>query len=133
MSANVEVRMSEQVLSALDKFDGSLISYKDMASHIGFTEAEIARVSIFWDSCFNGSWIYLSDELILSELTNASGRSALSDFYKRMMTYGYTENIDYKLVSINDPIVAAYMQLNSVAENPRQVKQAIKQTKNIII
>ena len=63
-------------------------------------------LNIFWKPCFNNSWIYLSDEIILNYLSEDNGSSAIANFYKRILIkLPYQENIDYKQVSYDNEIV----------------------------
>ena len=49
-------------------------------------------------------WIYLSDEIILGELTNDIGIYTLKNFYK-VVLFKYKINIDYKKIDKNDELV----------------------------
>ena len=50
-------------------------------------------------------WIYLSDEIILGELTNDKGRNSLKNFYDQCLTKKYKINIEYKKIDKNDELV----------------------------
>ena len=51
-------------------------------------------------------WIYLSDDIIKSQMTNEKGKDALIHFYKRVLLQGdYEENVDYKKIEANDELV----------------------------
>ena len=62
-------------------------------------------LTLYWQPCFNNSWIYLSDELILENLTNETGKDAIINFYKRIMIPTYEDELDYKQVSADNELV----------------------------
>jgi phage anti-repressor protein len=67
---------------------------------MGFTNKEICMLKLYWDPCFNKSWIYLANELILENLTKDTSKDALQNFYKRiLLNDDYIENIDYKNIT----------------------------------
>ena len=41
-----------------------------LAEIANFTPKEISMLKLFWNPCFNSTWGYLSDEIILNFLTN---------------------------------------------------------------
>ena len=66
-------------------------------------------LAMFWKPAFNGGWIYLSDEIILEQMTNENSKDALQNFYNRvLMTDDYVEGIDYKKISKDDELVKNY-------------------------
>ena len=56
-------------------------------------------------------WIYLSDNLILENLTNETGKDAIRNFYNRIMIPTYEEEIDYKQVSADNELVKFWRAL----------------------
>ena len=74
----------------LDFIENALVDNKqlteiDLARLMGFNEEEIRMISLYWNPVFNGSWIYLSDEMILEYLTNETKKNAISHFYERIL------------------------------------------------
>ena len=78
----------------------------DLARLSGFNNDEINMLTLYWQPCFNNSWIYLSDDLILENLTNDNGKDAIADFYRRiLLKKPYQEEINYKQVSADNELV----------------------------
>ena len=61
-------------------------------------------------------WIYLSDELILENLTNETTKFAVPDFIKRILITTYEEEIDYKQVLADNELVKFSLS-NSLRKN----------------
>jgi phage anti-repressor protein len=59
-------------------------------------------IKLYWNPIFNKSWIYLSDELILENLTNEKSIYAIKNFYNQVMIPNYIENIDYKNITYDE-------------------------------
>ena len=51
-----------------------------LAEIANFTQKEISMLKLFWNPCFNSTWIYLSDEIILNFLTNETGKYSINHF-----------------------------------------------------
>ena len=101
-----------KIQDALVKYNYSEISNQQLAEYLDFTEDDLRRLNMFWEPCFNNSWIYLSDEIILGELTNEKGPHALKHFYTRVLiTEDYTIDIDYKKIDKNDELVKKYEEV----------------------
>jgi hypothetical protein len=64
-------------------------------------------VKLFWDAISNEEWMYLSDEIIMSYMTNEKGSDAVKQFIRRKLLEcdDYKENIDYKNITKNDDLV----------------------------
>lgn len=106
--------MDNNVELALVKYGYSEISNQQLADHMGFSPEEQRMLTMFWEPAFNGSWIYLSDEIILEQITNESGKDALIHFYKRvLLTDDYIENVDYKKIKRDDKLVKEYEKFYS--------------------
>ncbi|MEI7838724.1 MAG: GIY-YIG nuclease family protein, partial [bacterium] len=98
----------------LKKYDYTEVSTQQIAEHLNFSEEEQKMIKMFWEPTFNGSWIYLNDEIILGQLITDTGRSALTNFYKRvLLTEEYIENVDYKQINKDDELVKEYDQNDS--------------------
>ena len=55
-------------------------------------------------------WIYLSDELILGNLTNETKKDAIRHFHNRILLKGdFQEGIDYKEIKKDDGLVINYL------------------------
>ena len=66
-----------------------------LAEIANFTPKEISMLKLFWNPCFNSTWIYLSDEIILNFLTNESGKNAINNFITRVLMPNYENELDY--------------------------------------
>ena len=73
---------------------------------------------------FNSSWIYLNDEIILTQLTHEKGKDALQNFYNRVLLKYYKENDNYKQINKDDELVKNYVKSN--VENKNKAKQTTK-------
>lgn len=74
-----------------------------MAKHVGFTDAELDMLNMFWEPTFNKGWIYVSRQMVLD-----MGYRKVSDFYSDTLRHNYTENIDYEEVDENHELVRFY-------------------------
>lgn len=70
-------------------------------------QKELEMVTMFWDSAFNKSWIYLSNEVIHDQFGYTKTKSSLNDFYIRMKK-AYKENIDYMEVTSEHNLIRFY-------------------------
>ena len=115
------------IYDALVKFEYKSPSNVDLAKHVGFTDAELQTLEMFWEPAFNGGWIYLSDEIILEQMTNEKSRMSLTNFYERvLLTDDYIEDIDYKKISKDDELVKNYESFyssNLMNRNPSNRKK----------
>ena len=76
-----------------------------LAEIANFTSKEISMLKLFWNPCFNSTWIYLSDEIILNFLTNESGKDAIHNFAKQILIPKYENELDYLQVDSNHDII----------------------------
>lgn len=101
--------MKKQAERLLDDSAGQKMTEIQLASYMNFTTNEIDQLKLFWQPVFNESFIYLSDELILGNLTSHTGKNALSRFYTTVNNFeNYQEGIDYIKLNINDKLVQDY-------------------------
>ena len=91
------------ICDALVKFEYKSPSNVDLAKHVGFTDAELQMLDMFWKPTFNKGWIYLSRQLILD-----MNYKQVSNFYSDTLRHNYTENIDYEEVDENHELVRFY-------------------------
>jgi len=106
---------SVKIQDALTKYNYSEISNQQLAEYLDFTEDDLRRLNMFWEPCFNNSWIYLNDEIILGELTNEKGRMAITNFYNQvLLTEDYTIDTDYKKIDKNDELIKKYEEVYSL-------------------
>ena len=63
---------------ALVKYGYSEVSNQQLAEYMGFSTEEQRMLTMFWESAFNCSWIYLSPEMITKDM----GYKQISSFYK---------------------------------------------------
>ena len=97
----------------LKKYNYTEVSNQQLAEHLNFSEEEQKMIELFWEPAFNGSWIYLNDEIILSQLTNEKGKNSLYNFYTRvLLTEDYKENVDYKQINKDDELIKEYLEEN---------------------
>lgn len=99
----------------LKKYNYTEVSNQQLAEHLNFTEEEQKMIQMFWKPAFNGSWIYLNDEIILGQLTKETGKDALTHFYKRvLLSEDYKENVDYKEINKDDELIKEYEKMSSL-------------------
>lgn len=103
------------------------ISEHEMATYIGFTANEKYMLKLFWESTFNESMIYLSDELILNHLTDETERMAITNFIKRILIPNFKEGGNYKVIDKNHDLVKKY-NANSGSSNLMNQKNQSKIT-----
>ncbi len=92
------------IQEALVKYNYAEITNQQLAEYFNFTENEAKLLDLFWEPAFNGSWIYLSPEMIKDNM----GYKQVSHFYKDVLYKQYTENIDYMAITKEDPLVEFY-------------------------
>jgi hypothetical protein len=100
---NFKLELSAVIQTALESKEQ--LSELDLARLSGFTEDECNMLIIYWKPCFNNSWIYLSDELILENLTNETKKDAIRHFYERILISNYEDGIDYQQVLVDNELV----------------------------
>ena len=103
--------MDNTVELALVKYGYSEISNQQLADHMGFSPEEQRMLTMFWEPAFNGSWIYLSDEIILEQITNESGKDALTNFYKRVLLTNDYRKVEQLAIFMKDYIVALHKHI----------------------
>jgi hypothetical protein len=101
--------MIGQIQNALTKFEYKEPTMSELAKFIGFNDDELKMLNVFWEPVFNKSWIYLSPSMITQDM----GYSKLSNFYTQVLRIKYNENIDYKEVESNDPLVQSYREFET--------------------
>lgn len=93
---------------ALVKYGYSEVSNQQLAEYMGFSTEEQRMLTMFWESAFNCSWIYLSPEMITKDM----GYKQISSFYKITLRPNYKENIDYIEIKKDDGLVKKYEEYN---------------------
>jgi hypothetical protein len=96
--------MDNTVELALVKYGYSEISNQQLADHMGFSQEEQRMLTMFWEPAFNGSWIYLSPEMITKDM----GYKHVPQFYKDVLINSYIENVDYVNINKTDELVKKY-------------------------
>ena len=96
--------MDNNVELALVKYGYSEISNQQLADHMGFSPEEQRMLTMFWEPAFNGSWIYLSPEMITKDM----GYKHVPQFYKDVLINNYIENVDYVDIKKDDELVKKY-------------------------
>jgi hypothetical protein len=107
--------MTSQIENALTKFGYKEPTLCELARFIGFNDDELTKLQLLRLPVYSNGWIYLSDEIILVQLTNDTGLTAIPNFIKRMLIgcNDYEENIHYKIIKKDDDdLVTTYSNLN---------------------
>jgi len=103
---NNDVFKSNFIQMAISKtIDNQPLNEIELAKIANFTDKEIEMLKMFWEPCFNSSWIYLSDELISNYLTDETGKNYIYHFYERILFPNCEKNVDYKEVDKNHDLV----------------------------
>jgi hypothetical protein len=105
--------MTSQIENALTKFGYKEPTMSELAKFIGFNDDELTKLQLLWLPVYSNGWIYLSDEIILGQLTNETGSTAIPHFIKRMLIScnDYEENTHYKIIKKDDQLVVSYENL----------------------
>ena len=94
---------------ALEHTKDQILTEYEFAKLMNFTDKEVDMLKVYWNPIFNHNWIYLSDELILGNLTNETKKDAIRHFYDRILLKGdFQEGFDYKEISPSDGLVNLY-------------------------
>jgi len=88
------------------------VTFEEIAKIAGYTDEEKKWAMIFWDSAFNNSWIYLSDEAIVDWMGYKAAKNTNSNFYKEMKKK-YTTDIDYKEVTNKHMLIKNYYKTSA--------------------
>ncbi len=92
---------------------GAALTFEDIAKIAGYTDTERQWAQIFWDSAFNSSWIYLSDDAIINWMGYEINKDTISNFNRRMVS-SYTKDVVYKEVEKTHPLVKKYFESHSL-------------------
>jgi hypothetical protein len=88
-----------------------------------FTPTQKTMAKIFWNSVFNHSWLYLSNELIRENLTNETGPEAVTHYNDQVLKKICKEGEDYIQVTKTHPAVLYYLKVqNEIADVPDTVE-----------
>jgi hypothetical protein len=101
-----------------------------LAEIANFTPKEISMLKLFWNPCFNSTWIYLSDEIILNFLTNEVNKDAINNFIRQVLITNYENEIDYLQVDKNHDLVKS-CSLNLTSKNGTCLQVNIEKTKRV--
>ena len=74
------------------------------------------------------TWIYLSDEIILNNMTNDTKKNALSNFYKRTLFTNFTINVDYKEIKKDDELINKNKYKIKIKANTKKYFAVTKKT-----
>ena len=72
-------------------------------TYCGFDEKELDMIDLYWDVAFNDSWLYVSEELVIT-----LGYTIVRDLFKRVLKPHFEENHDYKNVNDDHVLVKLY-------------------------
>jgi phage anti-repressor protein len=101
-----------------------------LAEIANFTPKEISMLKLFWNPCFNSTWIYLSDEIILNFLTNSKTEDAVNNFMRKVLITNNEKEIDYLQVDKNHEIVKN-CPLFFTGKNEDSLQVNIEKTKRV--
>jgi hypothetical protein len=100
------------------EFKENKLDHVALARLADFADEEIEFVKLFWDPTFNGSWIYLTKEMVVDWMGYSDDKSTMSNFYTRNLLKNYEENVDFKEVDQNDDLVKNFHSTISLDEKP---------------
>ena len=115
------------IQDALIKFEYKEPNIDIIAKYNGFTDTELDMLKIFWSDNFNENWIYLSDEMILTNMTNETKKNALTHFYERVLFTNFTIDVDYKEIKMNNELIKKYNEVSG-SPNLENQKNKVKMT-----
>jgi phage anti-repressor protein len=121
-----EVKLMELVM---DSRVHEIIESKDhleLAKFLGrefcdFTTSDEKYIDIFWESTFNQSWLYLSEEMVYEQLGYKQSKYMMNDFYKKLIAE-FEDIADYQNVNKDHVLVKALvgnLSYQKVAHNKR--------------
>lgn len=96
-------------LQAATRRVDSPLSNKTILRICGFNKKEQLMAEVYMDKKFNNSWVYMFDEMIYPIITDNSAHSAANKLYTKIKET-YTENVTYKIITRDDPLVLNYME-----------------------
>ncbi len=126
-SAVFEQRNVQQAIrDALIKHGFETLSRTVFGLLAGMNTEEMKFLDLLWDPSFDDGWLYLSDEMIRMQITNDQGSHAYKHFCNRVLLAGdYTENVDYKMIEYDDPLIILYNKINwtdlSSSQRPKKI------------
>lgn len=104
----------QEIRAALEKFNFQPLDRHEFGQLVGMSSEEIKYLDLFWDPAFNKGWLYLSNDMIKSQLTNDKSKDAVQNFYKRvLLTSDYVLGIDYKQINQDDHLIDLYEKSSS--------------------
>jgi hypothetical protein len=120
--------MTSQIENALTKFGYKEPTMSELAKFIGFNDDELTKLQLLWLPVYSNGWIYLSDEIILGQLTKETGKDAIVNFIKRLLIGcdDYIENVHYKIIKKDDDLVTAYSNFYSLNSTIRKTSNRKK-------
>jgi hypothetical protein len=98
------------ITDALVKYEYAEATMDQLAEHLGFTESDMSRLKLIWDAAYNDGYIYLSDEIILTQLTKERAKNAITNFLERKLIGcdDYKLDLDYIKIDKNHDLVKMY-------------------------
>jgi phage anti-repressor protein len=75
--------------------------------YCAFDQDELNMIDLYWDSAFNGNWLYAHDDMVENMFGYKAGKNMMSDFAVRLKR-DFEENVDYQIVDKNHEIVKGY-------------------------
>ena len=88
--------------------------------------------TLFFEPNFSGSWLFVSKEIICEHIGYADTRSWQLDFYNRIITKYLTLDVDYCIVSHDNPIITEYFRSALMLTEVKAPKQVHNKTYYII-
>lgn len=96
------------VQQALD--EGKELTFEDLAAAANYTEEEIGWIKIFWEPAFNGSWLYVSKEMLIHWFGYSESNKGIYGMFIEKLESNFTKNVEYKMIDKDSPLLTYYRQ-----------------------
>ena len=107
---------------AIAVYNTQEITNEQLADIIGFDDDEREMMRMFWDKCFNGSWMLLTKEIVSKYLSDETGHNMMCNFVNRVMIKFGRRDIDYMEVDKTHELVQEYFD-SSILRNRKDVSK----------
>lgn len=99
----MDIKVSEEVQTALVKFNAGHVTPQQFAQHLGFTDRDMYFLKLFQPAVFDKSWVLLDRDMIKEWFCkNDTSAKAANHFIDRVLLKFFVEDIDYKKADEND-------------------------------
>lgn len=112
-------------------------NHLNLAKYIGrkvckFTADDEKYIDMFWDTAFNKSWIYASEEVVHKQFGYKKSKNMMSHFYEKLQKE-YEADLDYKEVNKSHDLVRRYEEQPSLNLGKKTDNRGINLKKYYII